>query len=140
MEVVPQASWPCVPNTFQSRTLGPNLISGMQICERAPIQFLDLNQVTTSKSPPSVPLAKAYFSWGCEPCMQCKTMHLQRDSLLICLVVQGETEVLTAIANIIVGTKHHLQLLHQFEIITCEYKGIRQHIDQRNMPKVQMIL
>ena len=43
-------------------------------------------------------------------------MHSQSDILLVCSVVEGEIEVLTAIANIIAGTKHHLQLLHQFKV------------------------
>ncbi|XP_075658738.1 uncharacterized protein LOC142628548 [Castanea sativa] len=41
----------------------------------------------------------------------------ESDSQLVCSAIQGKSDPSPAIANIIAGTIHHMQMLHQFE--TC---------------------
>ena len=56
-------------------------------------------------------------------------MHSQSDSLLVCSVVEGEIEVLTAIANIIAVPNTTYNSYTSLKSGTCEDKGIRQRID-----------
>ena len=39
----------------------------------------------------------------------------ESNNLLVCSAIQGESDPTPAITNIIAGTIHHMQMLHQFE-------------------------
>ena len=47
----------------------------------------------------------------------------ESDSLLICFAIQGKIEAPMAIANLISGTKEHLQYFHQAEVCHMRREG-----------------